>query len=417
MHLTVHRSKISGEVIAPASKSHAQRLLAASLMAMGSSELYNPSRSDDALVAMQIIRQLGAKVEDRGDHLIVKGGFNPAGNKLDCGEAGLSLRMFAPIAALADQTMVLNGSGSLLKRPVNMIAEALSQLGVRCQTQDGFIPVWVRGPVKSGKAIIDGSVSSQLLTGILMALPVVKGDSEIRVRDLQSRPYIDLTLQVLQQFGISAEHDHYEVFRIPGKQKYLPVSVTTEGDWSGAAFLLVAGALGGTVTIKGIQPYSLQADQRILAALEHAGANIQTGTDQVTVTRNDLKAFDFEATHCPDLFPPLVALAAHCQGTSRIGGVQRLIHKESNRAKVLQEEFYKVGVTIRMDSTHMYITGPALMKTGEIDSHGDHRIAMAAATVAAVSRTPVKIAGAECVSKSYPDFFTDFKSIGGRIDE
>lgn len=417
MQITVQRSKISGEVIAPPSKSYAQRALAGALLAKGSTTIRNPSRSEDAAAAMGIIRQLGASIEDHGDHLIIGGGFNPKGQKLDCGEAGLSLRMFSPIAALADQTMLMNGSGSLLKRPVQMITDSLNQLGCRCQSQEGFLPVWIKGPLKSGKATIDGSISSQLLTGMLMALPVIKGDSVLTVNNLQSLPYINMTINMLKQFGITIAHQDYQSFTIPGKQKYRPVDIRVEGDWSGAAFLLVAGALAGTVTVKGLQNESLQADRQIVNALVYAGAHVDTGVDQVTVSRRELRAFDFDATHCPDLFPPLAALAAHCCGVSRIGGVGRLVHKESNRAKVLQEEFYKLGVTIRIDGGNLYITGPSLMKTGEVDAHGDHRIAMAAATVAMISRTPVKIYGAECISKSYPGFYQDIKSLGGRIDE
>jgi 3-phosphoshikimate 1-carboxyvinyltransferase len=417
MQITVQRSKISGEITAPPSKSYAQRALAGALLAKGTSVIRNPSRSDDAQAAIGIIRQLGAIVDDQGDQLVIRGGFDPIGQKLDCGEAGLSLRMFSPIAALADQTMLMNGSGSLLKRPVQMITEALNQLGCRCQSQDGYLPVWVKGPLKSGKAVVDGSVSSQLLTGMLMALPVVRGESQIEVANLQSIPYIDMTINILKQFDISVTHDRYEVFHIPGKQKYRPATIQVEGDWSGAAFLLVAGALGGSVTVKGLQADSLQADRQILKALAFAGAHAETGTNEVTVSHGELRAFDFDAGHCPDLFPPLVALAAHCHGVSRIEGVGRLVHKESNRAKVLQEEFHKLGISIRIDGGNLYVTGPSLMKNGEVDSHGDHRIAMAAATVATVSRTPVKILGAECVAKSYPGFYEDLKKVGGRIDE
>ncbi len=417
MQITVQRSKIAGEVAAPPSKSYAQRALAGALMAKGTTTIMNPSRSDDASAALGIIKQLGASVDDRGDHILIKGGYNPKGQKLDCGEAGLSLRMFSPIAALADQTMVMNGTGSLLKRPVQMIIDSLNQLGCRCQSQEGFLPVWIKGPLKSGKATIDGSVSSQLLTGMLMALPVVKGDSEITVTNLQSLPYIDMTIDLLKQFGITVTHHQYQTFRIAGKQKYKPATILVEGDWSGAAFLLVAGALGGRVTVTGLQANSLQADRQILRALSFAGAKVEIGNNQVTVSRDELKAFDFDATHCPDLFPPLVSLAAHCNGVSRIEGVGRLIHKESNRAKVLQEEFYKLGISMRVDGGNLYVSGPSLMKTGEVDSHGDHRIAMAAATVAMIARTPVKIAGAECVAKSYPDFYQDLKTLGGRIYE
>jgi 3-phosphoshikimate 1-carboxyvinyltransferase len=313
--------------------------------------------------------------------------------------------------------MVMSGTGSLLKRPVQMIVDSLNQLGCRCQTQDGFLPVWIKGPLKSGKAVIDGSVSSQLLTGMLMALPITRGDSEIRVNNLQSLPYIDMTINILNKFGIFVTHKQYEIFHIPGKQKYHPTTITVEGDWSGASFLLVAGALAGAVTVQGLQTESLQADRQILRALGYAGARIETGENQVSVYHDELRAFDFDATHCPDLFPPLVALAAHCNGVSRIEGVGRLIHKESNRAKVLQEEFYKLGISMRVEGGNLYVTGPSLMKTGEVDSHGDHRIAMAAATVAMIARTPVKILGMECVAKSYPGFFQDLKSLGGRIGE
>jgi 3-phosphoshikimate 1-carboxyvinyltransferase len=417
MQITVQRSKISGEVVAPPSKSYTQRALAGALLAKGTSTIWNPSKSDDARAALGIIKLLGAVAEDLEDHIVIKGGFNPKGQKLECGEAGLSLRMFSPIVALADQTMLMNGTGSLLKRPVHMITDSLNQLGCRCQSMDGFLPVWIKGPIKSGKAVIDGSVSSQLVTGILMALPVIKGDSEITVNNLQSLPYIDMTINILKQFGITVTHHGYEIFHIPGKQKYRPATIAVEGDWSGAAFLLVAGALAGGVTVSGLQSDSLQADRQILNALTYAGALVEIGDNRITVSRNELKAFDFDATHCPDLFPPLVALAAHCNGVSRIAGVGRLIHKESNRAKVLQEEFYKLGISMRVENGNLYVSGPSLMKTGEIDSHGDHRIAMAAATVAMIARTQVKITGAECIAKSYPGFYRDLKSLGGRIDE
>lgn len=417
MKIRVQRSKISGEVTAPPSKSYAQRALAGALLAKGTTTIENPSRSDDAMAALEIIRQLGAVVDDPGDRFIVKGGFSPKGQKLNCGEAGLSLRMFSPIAALADQTMLMNGTGSLLNRPVQMITDALNQLGCRCRSQDGFLPVWIKGPLKSGHATIDGSVSSQLLTGMLMALPVIRGDSEITVHNLQSLPYIDMTINILKQFGVSVSHHEYGTFYIPGKQKYRPVNLTVEGDWSGAAFLLVAGVLAGSVTVSGLQADSLQADRQVLKALGFAGARIETSENQVSVSRDELRAFDFDATHCPDLFPPLVALAAHCTGVSRIEGVGRLVHKESNRARVLQEEFYKLGISMRVEGGNLYVTGPSLMKSGEVDSHGDHRIAMAAATVAMISRTPVRISGAECVAKSYPGFYQDLIKLGGRIDE
>lgn len=418
MTITVHPSKIEGQLKAPASKSYAQRVLAAALLAKGTSIIKNPSRCDDALAAMKVIQQLGAQIQDYDDRLIVEGGFNPNEQKLNCGEAGLGIRMFPVIASLAKKPMVITGTGSLFDRPVHMVEDALNQLKVSCKTRNGFIPIWIKGPLKGGELTIDGSLSSQILTGLLMTLPVAKKSSVIHVKDLKSSPYIDMTLEVMEQFGIQGSNHHFERFEIPGKQKYQATEISIEGDWSGVAFQLVAGVLGGSITVNGIKQESKQADKEILKALQLAGTELRWNGDSLSVSRPEiLQPFEFDALHCPDLFPPLVALAAHCKGTSKISGVQRLKHKESNRARVLQDELGKMGVPIRFDPENMYINGPAKVRTATIDPHRDHRIAMAAAVSVLSSNASVTIEDAECVSKSYPDFYSDLKSVGGQIDE
>ncbi len=412
---TVFSSKIEGVVRAPASKSVTQRMLAGALLAQGTSILRNVSDSDDARAAMNVIRQLGAVVTEIPEGLEVRGGLSPVGQKLECGEAGLSIRMFPPIAALTGKNMVLTGTGSLMNRPVNMVAEALIQLGVQCETRGGLPPLWIKGTLKGGELSIDGSLSSQLLTGLLMALPAARQDSVIRVNNLQSRPYVDLTLEILEKFGIRIVNEEYKIFSIPGRQQYKPADLSSEGDWSGAAFMLVAGAIAGTMSIDGLNQISAQADRRILDVIRETGAEVDTNDDRITVTRKFLKPFDFDATHCPDLFPPLAALAAHCKGSSRISGVGRLKNKESNRAEALKTELGKMGIPIRYDAQQMYITGPARIRSAVIDPHGDHRIAMAAAVAVLNGQAEVSIEEAACVNKSYPAFFNDLIQSGGKV--
>jgi len=417
MNITIQASVISGSIQAPASKSFAQRALAAALLADGTTVIRNPSRCDDALAAMQVIQDLGARLEDANDHLIIHGGIAPGSNTLNFGEAGLGIRLFASIAALHDHEIILNGSGSLLKRPLGMISEALTTLGVKCETKNGFLPVKIQGPITGGEIEVDGSLSSQVLTGLIMALPVAENDSVIRVKSLKSIPYIDMTLDVLKQFKVEVSHTNYEEFRIPGRQIYSPLDFYVEGDWSGAAFLLVAGAIAGKIDITGLDPNSSQADKEIISALKQSGARLEISKDIIHCSKTELKAFSLDATHCPDLFPPLVALAAHCKGSSRITGVNRLIHKESNRANALLKEMNKLGVSIQISGDEMIIQGQATIRKAIIDSHNDHRIAMAATIVALPGNVPIEITRADCISKSYPEFYSDIIKAGGQINE
>ncbi|MCD6347411.1 MAG: 3-phosphoshikimate 1-carboxyvinyltransferase [Bacteroidales bacterium] len=417
MKKTIYPAAISGTLRAPASKSYAQRALAAALLAHGTTVLHNPSRCNDALSAMQVIKNLGATITDRGDSLVIDGGLASESLNLDFGEAGLGIRLFASIAALCDGEITLTGSGSLLKRPMSLIDEALTALGVTCKTTAGHLPIIIKGPVRGGEITIDGSLSSQVLSGLIMALPLAGKDSMIHVSNLNSTPYVDMTMEVMRDFGIEISHSNYEEFRIRGGQTYQPSEYTVEGDWSGAAFLLVAGAISGRVKIEELNPDSLQADRQILSALYQTGARVEIAGNTVICEKDKLQAFSFDARHCPDLFPPLVSLAAHCHGQSTISGVHRLIHKESNRADALITEMGKLGVQIKTEGDEMIITGQADIRSATIDSRNDHRIAMAAATVILPGDYPAGINKAECVNKSYPDFYKDLKQLGGKIDE
>lgn len=416
MQKSVKPSKIRGIIKAPASKSMMQRAIAAALLSDSPVRILSPTYSKDSQAALEVIQRLGARVENDENEITVipPGCLSPTGQVLNCGEAGLGIRMFTPIASLWHRPLTLTGEGSLLKRPVTMMEKPLQQLGVMVSTSGGCPPLTVTGPLKGGQAIVDGSVSSQFLTGLLMALPLVRKDSQLKVLDLKSTPYIDMTLSLLAGFGVDVEHENYETVTIKGGQRYSCGECRVEGDWSGAAFILAAGALGGAVTVTGLDNASPQADRRIVAALQAAGAEINMTRDTVQAAHKTLHAFRFDATHCPDLFPPLVALASNCSGTTIIEGVDRLVHKESNRAAALQSEFSKLGGVIRIQGNRMEVDGVRL-KGGTIDSHNDHRIAMAGAIAAIDAESEVHIQDPECVAKSYPDFFADLQKIGAVV--
>ncbi|MCK9424315.1 MAG: 3-phosphoshikimate 1-carboxyvinyltransferase [Bacteroidales bacterium] len=410
MKRSINPSVVKGYLEAPTSKSMMQRAVAAALLAEGNSILRNPNYCDDAMASLQIAANLGAFVEKKKNEVLIKGGMAPHLNFIHCGESGLCLRMFTPIASLSSKFVIFNGKGSLLNRPIGIIEKALTQLSVKVTTNNDQLPLTIHGPLKGGVVAIDGSISSQLLTGLLMALVTVKNDSTIIVDNLKSKPYIDMTLQLLDNFGITLEHDNYKVFKIPGKQKFIPQDYEVEGDWSSASFMMVAAAINGELHIKGLSKNSKQGDLAIIKVLEMTGASIAFDKFIISIKNATLQAFEFNATECPDLFPPIVALAAHCNGTTVVKGVHRLVYKESNRAVVLQKEFAKMGIKIIIDGDIMMIKGGKINST-EIDSNGDHRIAMATAIAALKGEGPVLINGSECVTKSYPHFFEDLSAI------
>jgi 3-phosphoshikimate 1-carboxyvinyltransferase len=438
MTRSVAYREVDGRIRAPASKSSMQRAVACALLAGGESVadesiLRSPSRSADCLAALSVARALGATVVDRRDSFTIRGtvafgerdsatdGTLEAGLpsaspfRVSCGESGLCIRMFSPIAALFDREIELFAEGSLRRRPVGMIAAPLIELGAECATDSGLPPVRVRGPLRGGNATVNGRESSQLLTGLLVALPLAKADSALEVKGLASRGYVDLTLDTMGAFGIEAERNaDFSRFRVSGSRRYRAADFTVEGDWSGAAFLLVAGALaarGAPLAVDGLDATSSQPDRAILEALRLCGAAVEVDANAVNVRRNKLEAFEFDATDCPDLFPPLVALALGCEGETELRGAERLRGKESDRGAVLAEEFAALGARVEVEGDLMRIFGAGDLRGGHVDSRGDHRIAMAAAIASLASAGPVEIEGGECVAKSWPSFFEDFASI------
>jgi 3-phosphoshikimate 1-carboxyvinyltransferase len=445
MLVTLQPSALSGEIWAPASKSSMQRAVAAALLRAGETIIRHPGHSNDDKAALGVIRDLGAQVTtlEDGSLLVVSSGVGAgkgvggveagAGARkgegrvtpleVNCGESGLGLRMFAPIIALGGQPIRVVGRGSLLTRPMDFFDRIFPQLGIGVVSNKGKLPLEIQGPLQPRNIDIDGSLSSQFLTGLLMAFSAAGAkDVTIRVHNLKSKPYIDLTLQVMKHFGREVENRNYETFYFAGEGVggeaaggAGSLEYTVEGDWSGGAFLLVAGAIAGPITVHGLDIRSTQADKAIVQALRDCRASMDIGEDRIVIGPGRLKAFHFDATDCPDLFPPLTALAAHCEGTTVIGGVSRLAHKESNRGLTLKEEFGKMGIAIDLVGDKMLIRGGGGMTGATVHSRHDHRIAMACAVGALRATGALTIEEAEAIDKSYPDFYRHLQQLGATL--
>jgi 3-phosphoshikimate 1-carboxyvinyltransferase len=435
MRATVYPNTLRGEQVAPASKSSMQRACAAALLHRGTTRILNPGHSNDDLAAIDVIQKLGAivKTEDASKEkinstsiIVHSNGVQPIGDTMNCGESGLGIRMFTPIAALSDQSITVEGIGSLLKRPMHFFDTIFPKLGIEIQSQAGYLPIQIKGPLKPANIEVDGSLSSQFLTGLLMAFAATENtNAVIEVQGLKSKPYIDLTLSVLNTFGWKVQHQDYKRFEFLAHPPLADhIDYTVEGDWSGAAFLLVAGAIAGPIVVKGVQLNSTQADKAVMQALKDAGASIDINENAIQIgpakdkagVVGSLKAFEFDATHCPDLFPPLVALAAVCNGVTILHGVSRLAHKESDRGLTLQKEFAKLGIRIELNEDRMMVYGGTGIKGAEVFSQHDHRIAMACGVAALCADGPITITDAEAVNKSYTDFFKHLQHLGAKVD-
>jgi 3-phosphoshikimate 1-carboxyvinyltransferase len=408
-------TSISGTVYAPSSKSAMQRYVAGALLAEGVTRIFSPSLCDDSKAAIAVAESLGATSEILGDCIKISGGFNPHAGEVFCGESGLATRMFTPIAAIHSGEIIIYGKGSILKRPLNMMEAPMAELGVEITTNNGFLPIKIRGPLKGGIVHTDGSVSSQFLTGLLMALPVVNRDSIIFVDNLVSKPYIDLTIRVLKNFGIIIVNYDYVKFEIRGNQKYSAGDYTVEGDWSGAAFLLVMAAIAGEATVRNLDVNSAQADKVIFEMIAKSGANIYNSDGSIVVSRGDLNSFSCDISDCPDLAPPLVILALACKGKSILTGTERLKSKESDRGKALETTISLLGGRIKNFNDRIEVEGGNPLTGGHVHACNDHRIAMALAAASLISKSPVIIDGIECINKSYPGFVADFRKLGGVI--
>lgn len=408
--------QVGGEIDAPGSKSYIQRAIALATLHGAPVCISGMCYSQDAKAALGIARAMGCMVNEQGCTIEITPTKHSTGDSVSihCGEAGLSTRMFSPIVALKFKRAEVNGSGSILTRPMDMVVDALEQMGAKVESQDGSLPLIIHGPILPKRIQIDGSESSQLLTGLLIASSAMDAPVEISVAQLKSIPYVDMTMDIMRQFGREVGHENHQTFFLKGKgqTKAKEVHYKAEGDWSGASFLIVAACLNGALRISNLKPNSAQADRAILEVLPKVGVPFVWEKEELFIqSPSSLNPFEFDATHCPDLFPPLAALAANAQGESVIHGVSRLASKESNRGLTIQQELKALGIEVFLEGNYMRIQGGKVSE-GSIYAHEDHRIAMMAALMAMNASGPVLIKGAQAITKSYPHFFEDLNIIG-----
>ncbi len=406
MEQKIQPGLLSGTIQIPASKSDSQRAILCAALADGKSRLNGIGTSDDEKAMLHSIAALGAKIDFSSPAVAEITGITEITGSLNlsAGESGLGLRLLTCVSAGFHQKVVLNGSGSLLKRPMDFFDEVLPEFGCEVTTTNGFLPIEVCGPLKGNVVTVDGSMSSQFISGLLMALPRSEKESVLTVSEMKSGSYIQMTLKTLRAFGIEIENRE-NVFRIPGNQSYRATDYAIEGDWSSASYWLAASAIGHPVSVSGLNMGSLQADKAFLNALMNAGCKIQIENQSIRIDGENIRPFEFDAENCPDLFPALVVLAAKCKGVSTIKGVRRLEHKESNRGLTLQSEFGKLGLKIDLNDDEMLIHGTGSLQGAVVSSHHDHRIAMSLAIAGSFANGETLVQNPEAVAKSYPGFW------------
>ena len=398
-----------GTITLPPSKSVAHRAVICAGLADGQSVLRNITRSNDIDATVACMRALGAVCDADGDVMRITGGLTAANRPLDCGESGSTLRFLIPIAVLLDSEISLTGHGRLMQRPLTPFLNALGKGGAEI-LQDGQI-LRVKGPIKSGRYELPGDISSQYVSGLLFALPLLGGDSEIVLTSpLESASYVDLTIDAMAQFGVAVEHTEYSRFTVRGGQRYTAANMAIEADYSQAAFFLIASMLGCECSCAGLEKASKQGDRRILDILQNSGGEVVTHVDgSISIKAERLIAQTVDVSDIPDLVPPLAALFALCDGESRIINAGRLRHKESDRLSAVASELNALGAGIIEESDALIIRGRKRLRGGIVNSHNDHRIAMMAAVAAIGCDGAVTVAGSECVAKSYPRFLQDFE--------
>lgn len=416
--------KLAGKVRAPPSKAYTHRALIAALLSEGTSEIYDPLICDDTVATLEACEAFGASVKPKLNRLVVKGSshLKTPDDVINCRESGSTIRFMTPIASLARGITILTGGSSLRKRPIGELLEALSKLGVKCYStrEDGYPPVIVfGGGIRGGATSIVGHISSQYVSGLLFACPQAFEDTEIHVvTPLESKPYVEMTMKVLSAHGIQIDaSQNLQKFRIPAGQMYASSNHKIPGDYSSAAFLLAASAITESrVELTNLSKRKAQADVAIIQILQEMGVNIRVGENSVEINGgNCLKAISFDASAVPDLVPVCAVLACYAKGQTRISHAERLRIKESDRLSATRSELTKMGANITETNDGLLIQGPSKLRGCAIDSHNDHRIAMACAVAALGAEGVTVIGNSQCINKSYPQFVQDLKTLGAKV--
>jgi len=410
MNVKINIPYLNGQWTAPSSKSELIRFIAIAMQCNETSTLNNLTWCNDSYAMLNIAEAWGADIQLSENRLQIKGCVEPQSYEFNAGESALCLRLMIPILARHKGTYKLQAEGSLLNRPIGEIETIIRQLGAQVETNQNLPPLTITGSIQAGSLTIENPITSQNLSGLLMALPLLKDNSRIAVNKLISQPYIKLTLSCLQQAGVNISvNSTFNEYVIQGNQTFKPLTTTIEGDWSAASLFFVAAAIHGHLRLKNLNQQSLQADKAILTFISSKYSHCYHCKTQ------PIQAFEADITHCPDLFPALMVLALNAHDSCKIIGINRLLYKESNRIDAFIEEFSKFGGKYSIQGDILHIRPPEIIESATINAHNDHRIAMAAAMATVGSDAHAIIVGAECVNKSYPSFWEDLQCLGANL--
>ncbi|MDP4121187.1 MAG: 3-phosphoshikimate 1-carboxyvinyltransferase [Bacillota bacterium] len=417
-NISVSPSKLNGTVIIPPSKSAAHRAILCAALSRGVTKLSPVQLSEDIDATIRCIEALGAVATLENQTLTVDGRamFTKQDALLNCKESGSTLRFLIPITAFAGINATFTGEGRLPTRPIGVYLDTLPKHGVTLNTSGG-LPLSINGHLASGTFLLPGDVSSQFITGLLFALPLLEGDSEIRLTTpLESVGYIDMTLKILKDFGIEIQRTNYGYF-ISGNQSYCQKDeYQIESDWSQAAFFMVAGALGGNVTVQGLDINSTQGDKEIIEILKKFGANISITDNGISVSADAINGTTIDARQIPDLVPILAVIGSLSEGVTKIIGAARLRLKESDRLNAIANALNALGGNVVETEDGLIIQGTSKLHGGFVSGCNDHRIVMAMAIAATKCDGSVIISDRESINKSYPTFFEDYIMLGGKIN-
>jgi 3-phosphoshikimate 1-carboxyvinyltransferase len=428
-NLKIYPNKLSGEVKIPPSKSMAHRVVICAALGEGVSKVTNIDYSDDIIATIQAMASLGAKIEKKENYLEVYGIKCPENNKpnevkgeriIDCNESGSTLRFLVPIAALFEGVNRFVGKGNLGKRPLDTFYKIFDEQGIKYTYKEGILDLKTEGKLQPGEFEVKGNISSQFITGLLFTLPLLNGDSKVIITtELESKGYIDLTLSAIKDFGVEIINNNYEEFIIKGNQTYKSRDYRVEGDYSQSAFFFCADALSNNVVLNDLKLDSLQGDKEVIDILERMGLKIDNKNNGLIGTVSEkLKATVIDGSQCPDIIPVVSLVAALGSGKTEIINAGRLRIKECDRLAAITSELNKLGAKITEKEDGLIIEGVKELKGGiEVWSHKDHRIAMTIAIASTMCTEPIILKDYECVSKSYPEFWNDFKNLGGVFDE
>ena len=416
MKISVYKSEIAGRVRVPSSKSYTIRGLMCAALAKGESEIMHPLTSDDTGATINVLSKIGIRVHQKGDLWQVIGGdFHEPDTDLFCGESATTLRFMSAICSLVPGKCRLTSAPSLSKRPIKPLLQALRQLGIDCAYRDEGSSVVVEGGrLRGGMVELPGDISSQFVSALLFISPFAEEDVIIKLTTpLESKPYVLMTLDCLQGFGVEVEaSEDFREFKVL-KQTYKPARYRVEGDWSSASYLLALGAVCGEIEVENLNPKSWQGDKIILDFLRNMGVWVEVNENSVMVRKSKLKAIRVDLSDCIDLLPTMAVLAAVADGESEFTGIDRARIKESNRVSALREGLERMGIKVREERDKLTVAG-SMPKGSIIDTKGDHRIAMAFSILGSVAGETI-IDGAECISKTFPEFWDILKSIGGKV--